>query len=88
MLNEDGSYSLDQVGIRLVRERPLYSTDPINTPKAAILLMSDLLKDMDREMLCVVNLQSDLKPININIASIGSLNGCNRNYLRRGFCSK
>ena len=57
MLNEDGSYSLDQVGIRLVRERPLYSTDPINTPKAAILLMSDLLKDMDREMLCVVNLQ-------------------------------
>lgn len=74
MLNEDGSYSLDQVGIRLVRERPLYSTDPINSPKAAILLMSDLLKDMDREMLCIVNLQTDLKPININIASIGSLN--------------
>ena len=28
----------------------------------------------DREVVCVVNLSSDLKPINVHFASVGSLN--------------
>jgi hypothetical protein len=67
-------YKLDQVGIRMVKEPPLYSAEPVNSPQAAVRLMSETLKGYDREVLAVVNLRNDLKPINMNIVSIGTLN--------------
>lgn len=67
-------YKLDQVGIRMVKEPPLYSAEPVNSPQAAVRLMSQTLKGYDREVLAVVNLRNDLKPINMNIVSIGTLN--------------
>lgn len=67
-------YKLDQVGIRMVKEPPLYSAEPVNSPQAAVRLMSETLKGYDREVLTVVNLRNDLKPINMNIVSIGTLN--------------
>lgn len=65
--------ALNQVAIRMVSQPPLYSDRPMNSPEAAIKVMNDFLKDMDRELFCVVNLQSDLKPINMNIISAGAL---------------
>lgn len=56
-------YKLDQVGIRMVKEPPLYSAEPVNSPQAAVRLMSERLKGYDREVLAVVNLRNDLKPI-------------------------
>lgn len=67
-------YKLDQVGIRMVKEPPLYSAEPVNSPQAAVRLMSQTLKGYDRAVLAVVNLRNDLKPINMNIVSIGTLN--------------
>ena len=67
-------YKLDQVGIRMVKEPPLYSAEPVNSPQAAVRLMSQTLKEYYREVLAVVNLRNDLKPINMNIVSIGTLN--------------
>ena len=67
-------YKLDQVGIRMVKEPPLYSAEPVNSPQAAVRVMSETLKGYDREVLAVVNLRNDLKPINMNIVSIGTLN--------------
>ncbi|MDY6342136.1 MAG: JAB domain-containing protein, partial [Lachnospiraceae bacterium] len=67
-------YKLDQVGIRMVKEPPLYSVEPVNSPQAAVRLMAETLKGYDREVLAVVNLRNDLKPINMNIVSIGTLN--------------
>ena len=67
-------YKLDQVGIRMVKEPPLYSAEPVNSPRVAVRLMSETLKGYDREVLAVVNLRNDLKPINMNIVSIGTLN--------------
>lgn len=61
---------LPQVAIRMVQERPLISTEKMDSPKAAINVMSEFLSQMDRELVCVVNLQSDMKPINMNIVSI------------------
>lgn len=64
---------LPQVSIRMVQEKPLLANEAMINPEAAIRVMHDFLKDMDRELVCVVNLQSDLKPINMNIVSIGAL---------------
>lgn len=64
---------LPQVAIRMVQERPLISTEKMDSPKAAIHVMSEFLSQMDRELVCVVNLQSDMKPINMNIVSMGAL---------------
>lgn len=68
------AYKLDQVGIRMVKEPPLYSAEPVNSLQAAVRLMSQTLKGYDREVLAVVNLRNELKPINMNIVSIGTLN--------------
>lgn len=65
---------LEQVAIRMVEEPPLYSEVPMNSPEAAVRVMQEFLSTMDRELFCVVNLQTDIKPINMNIVSIGALN--------------
>ncbi|MBE6005362.1 MAG: hypothetical protein E7232_15030 [Lachnospiraceae bacterium] len=66
-------YSLDQVAIRMVRMPPLMSNVPVTNPEDAIRLINDTLKEFDRETLVVVNLQSDLRPINMNFVSMGTL---------------
>ena len=65
---------LEQVAIRMVEQPPLYSNEPMNNPDAAIRVMNEFLSQMDRELFCIVNLQADLTPINMNIVSVGSLN--------------
>lgn len=68
------SFELDRVAIRMVKEPPLYSDVNLNSPQAVVKLMADTLKDMDREVFAVVNLRTDLKPINVNFVSVGAMN--------------
>lgn len=72
--NYKNEKQLQQVGIRIVQEPPLMANEPVNSPEAAIRVMNEFLSQMDRELFCIVNLQSDLKPINMNIVSVGALN--------------
>ncbi len=67
-------YKLDQVSIRMVKERPLLSDEPVNTPEKVVKLAHELLRDYDREVFAVVNFQNNLQPINLNIVSVGALN--------------
>ena len=67
-------YRVPQVAIRMVKMPPLISKEPMNTSQAAIRIMNDTLKEFDREALVVVNLKNDLKPINVNFVSMGTLN--------------
>ncbi|MBR1857856.1 MAG: ImmA/IrrE family metallo-endopeptidase [Oribacterium sp.] len=67
-------YWVPQVAIRMVKMPPLISKEPMNTSQAAIRIMNDTLKEFDREALVVVNLKNDLKPINVNFVSMGTLN--------------
>ena len=67
------AFGLEQVAIRKVEMPPLHSEYPVNSPEAAVKLMADMLKDYDREVVAVVNLRPDLKPINMNIVSMGAL---------------
>lgn len=71
--SENGRFKLDQVAIRLIKERPLYSETPIHSPKDAIRVMADALLDYDREVFAVVNFQTDMRPINFSIISMGCL---------------
>ena len=66
-------FYLNSVAIRLVKEPPLHSDYPLDNPDAVVKLMADTLKDYDREVFAIVNLQADLRPINVNIVSVGAL---------------
>ena len=66
-------FHLDKVAIRMVKEPPLLSEFPINSPEAVIKLMADTVKDYDREIFAIINLRPDLKPINVNFVSVGAV---------------
>lgn len=67
------SYELPEVQVRLAEGKSLYSDQPMSSPKRATEIMAKMLSEMDREYLCVVNLDSQLRPINYNVVSIGGL---------------
>ena len=49
------AFKLDVVSIRLVRDAPIYSDQKLNSPQAAVHLVGEVLCDMDRELVCVIN---------------------------------
>lgn len=68
--------SLDRVAIRLVKEAEVMSQVPITSPESAVSLIRDVIQDMDRECVCVLNMKSSMQPINFEIASMGTINAC------------
>ena len=81
-------YELKEVVLRLAEGRSLYSDQAISNADAAVDVMRKELMQQDREVLCVVNLNAKMKPINFNIVSVGNLNYSNQIFLHPGFCSK
>lgn len=69
-------YQLKQVDVRLkLMDGPsYYSQTPLSNPADAAMVMRDVLKELDREWVCVVNMDNHLKPVNFNVVSIGSIN--------------
>lgn len=67
-------YQLNVVSVRLVKDAPIFSDRKIHQPEDAIAVVGELLSEMDREVLCVINLKTDGTPINCNFASIGAVN--------------
>lgn len=67
-------FSLEVVSIRLVKDAPLFSKTKINGPWDAVDAVAELLTEMDREVVCVINLKNDNTPINCHIASVGAIN--------------
>lgn len=66
-------FALEVVSVRLVRDVPVLSETKVNSPESAIQLIGQKLCDMDREIVCVINLKADQTPINCHFASIGAL---------------
>lgn len=67
-------FKLDVVSIRLVKDAPILSDQKITTPSLAVDVIGSILSEMDREVVCVVNLKSDNTPINCHFASMGAIN--------------
>ena len=74
-MTENGTkrYKLKEVCIRLAEGHPLYSDRPLSSPAAALDVMKREMSQYDREVLCVVNMDSRLRPINFNIVSVGTI---------------
>ena len=62
-----------QVRLRLAEAEPLYSDEAITDSDKAVNVMAKALAEMDREYVCVVNLDTKRHPINFNIVSIGDI---------------
>ena len=69
-----GKTKLNKVSIRLINDAPLVSDEQLDTPKKAAKIVGDFIRNMDREVLCVVNFNSKLQPINFNVVSVGTVN--------------
>ena len=52
------------------------STVPITSPNDAMKLLGKYMSELDREVVCIVNLRADGIPINCNFVSMGSLDEC------------
>ena len=67
---------LKMVSIRLVDDPPIYSEEKIQNPNDAVRLLLKEFDSVDRELFFVLNLQTKGRVINVNIASMGTLNNC------------
>ena len=67
-------FKLDVVSVRLVKDAPIYSERPFNSPYEVVAILGNSMCELDREVVCVVNLKTDLTPINVHFASMGALN--------------
>lgn len=75
MKKMEGKFKLKQVEVRLklVKGRPLYAEKEIVTPGDAVAVMADAMAELDREHLCVINLDMAGHPLNFNVVSIGDV---------------
>ena len=62
------------VNIRMVKEPSLYSADPISSPQDVLDVITNEMKDYDREVFAILNLKSNGQVINMNVCSVGTLN--------------
>ena len=72
----DDKHLLKQVEVRLrLQEGPAYySKETLDTPESAVNIMREVLRGLDREWVCVVNLDNKLCPVNFSVVSVGSIN--------------
>ena len=63
------AFKLEVVSIRLVKDAPVFSKTKITTPETAIEALGNVMSDLDREVV------TDGTPINVNFASVGTING-------------
>ena len=66
---------LDIVSVRLKKEDTIFYTLPcIKNDEDAAALFREFLSDMDREVVALLTLDSKMKPINLSVVSMGTLN--------------
>ena len=66
-------YGLEVVNVRLVKEPCLISEKKVVNTEIASELIKNHMESFDREAFCVLSIATDGTPINMNVASIGTL---------------
>ena len=69
---ETKEIGLEIVQIRLIQDRIVYNEKPIHSPQDAVEILGNEIKDYDREVLCVLNLDAHWVVQNANIVSMGT----------------
>ena len=67
---------IDVVSVRLVKDATLMSKKPITMPMDVVELLGQNMCELDREVVCVINLRSDGIPVNCNFVSMGAVDEC------------
>lgn len=73
-MGRQNAFKLDVVSVRLVKDAGVVSEKEIHSPQDAVNIVGKMLCDMDREMVCVVNMRTDGVPINCTFAGMGAVN--------------
>lgn len=72
-VNKENTLKEVQVRLCLKNGNSLLSNEAITSPDSAVKVMGKMMCQMDREMLCVINLDIQNRPINYNVVSIGTI---------------
>lgn len=83
-------FKIEQVSIRLVKDAPLYSEEPLNSPEKVVKALAKELSEMDREVICIINMNAKSVAINYTIASVGTITNaitCPRELLKSSILS-
>ena len=64
---------LELVRVRMIPDRTLFSSTPVNSADAAVDLLIREFRDLDREVFMVMNLTNHMQVINLDICSVGTL---------------
>lgn len=67
------AFKVEQVSIRLVKDAEVIGGEPLRTPEMVVEKFAEMLCEFDREVMAVVNFKADMTPINVHIASMGSV---------------
>lgn len=70
---EERTYPLKEVRVYLEQGRTLYSKDRLDNAMSAAAIMQREMSRYDREVVCIVNMNTALQPINFNVVSMGTL---------------
>lgn len=87
---KNNPFKLEKVAVRLVEEPPLLSQEALNEPEKVVAALARDIKQYDREVIAIINMHADSKPINMTIASIGQVDAamaCPRDLLKASILS-
>lgn len=73
-MEKKNPFKLDVVSVRLVKDAPVLSKNNLTNPEEVVAELGNIMSQFDREVVAVVNLKSDLSPINVHFASVGAIN--------------
>ena len=65
-------YEIKQVAVELVEKPPLISKEPLNTPEKVVGALADKICNQREEMLAIINVRGDGRPVNISVGRIGA----------------
>lgn len=65
---------IDQVSLRLVREKSFYTTKSLNEPKQIAEVIGKKFQDFNKEQMIIINFDTALHLINFQVSSIGTIN--------------
>ena len=70
-MSED--FKIDKISIRLVKDSSLDINFPLNSADKIAEVIGDELRDMDREVFCVIHMKNDFTVASYTFASIGAI---------------
>lgn len=87
---KNNPFKLEKVAVRLVEEPPLLLAEQLNEPEKVVAALAKDMRQYDREVIAIINMHADSKPINMTIASIGQVDAamaCPRDLLKASILS-